>query len=177
MRDVTWQRFIALFKTNWISWFKKMSIWHHRTNKAIPQQQTFLIIGPHHITAKTSWHRHGTILQNCHPTYIWYSKTVPASQTDSSSLVGTRRSCSEQPASATFSQSINLLLLLHRFNGLFSRTTCVSRYQKSKTGLDLNEARDDGVLGCGGISWTICNWAAPRSRQITTPTPHDSNYQ
>jgi len=38
-------------------------------------------------------------------------------------------------------------LLLHLFNGLFSRTTWVSRYQKGKTSLDLNEARDDGVLG------------------------------
>jgi len=46
--------------------------------------------------------------------------------------------------------------LLHPFNGLFSRTTWVSQYQKGKTGLDLNEARDDGVLGCSGISWTIC---------------------
>ena len=33
------------------------------------------------------------------------------------------------------------------FNGLFSRTTWVSRYQKGKTSLDLNEARDYGVLG------------------------------
>jgi len=40
---------------------------------------------------------------------------------------------------------------LHPFNGLFSRTTWVSRYQKGKTSLDLNEARDDGVLGCSGI--------------------------
>ena len=39
-----------------------------------------------------------------------------------------------------------LLLLLHPFNGLFSRTTLVSRYQKGKTSLDLNEAKDDGVL-------------------------------
>jgi len=36
--------------------------------------------------------------------------------------------------------------LLQPFNGLFSRTTWVSRYQKGKTHLDLNEARDDGVL-------------------------------
>ena len=36
-----------------------------------------------------------------------------------------------------------LLLLLHLFNGLFSRTTWVSQYQKGKTNLDLNEARDD----------------------------------
>jgi len=33
------------------------------------------------------------------------------------------------------------------FNGVFSRTISVSRYQKNKTSLDLNEARDDGVLG------------------------------
>jgi len=53
-------------------------------------------------------------------------------------------------------------------------TTCVSHYQKGKTSLDLNEARDDGVLGCSGISWTICKQSAPRFRQITTPTPHHS---
>jgi len=42
------------------------------------------------------------------------------------------------------------------------------------TRLDFNEARDDGVLGCIGISWTICKQSAPRCRQITTPTPHRS---
>jgi len=41
----------------------------------------------------------------------------------------------------------SLLLLLHPFIGLFSRTTWVSQYQKSKTSLDLNVARDDEVLG------------------------------
>jgi len=40
-----------------------------------------------------------------------------------------------------------LLLLLHPFSSLFSRTTWVSRYQKGKSSLDLNEARDDGVWG------------------------------
>jgi len=45
------------------------------------------------------------------------------------------------------SKLLLLLLLLHPFNGLFSRTTWVSRYQKGKTSLDLNEARDGGVLG------------------------------
>jgi len=41
-----------------------------------------------------------------------------------------------------------LLLLIHPFNGgLISRTTWVSQYQKGKTSLDLNEARDNGVLG------------------------------
>jgi len=35
--------------------------------------------------------------------------------------------------------------------------------------LDLNDAKEDGVLGCSGISWTICKQSAPHSRQITTP--------
>jgi len=36
---------------------------------------------------------------------------------------------------------------LHLFNCLFSRTTWKSRYQKGKTSLDLNEAKDNGGLG------------------------------
>jgi len=36
---------------------------------------------------------------------------------------------------------------IHPFNGLFFRTIWVSEYQKGKTSPDLNEARDDGVLG------------------------------
>jgi len=27
-----------------------------------------------------------------------------------------------------------------------------------------------------GISWTICKQSAPRSRQVTTPAPHHSNF-
>ena len=67
-----------------------------------------------------------------------------------------------------------LLLPPHPFNGLFSRTTWVSRYQKGKTSPDLSDARDDRVLGCSGISWIICKQSASRSRQITTTTPHQS---
>ena len=36
---------------------------------------------------------------------------------------------------------------VHPFSGHFSRTTWVSRYQRGRTSLDLNEARDDGVSG------------------------------
>jgi len=67
-----------------------------------------------------------------------------------------------------------LLLLLRPFNGLFSRTTWVSRYQEGKTSLDVNEARDDTVLGGSGISCTMCKQSAPRSRQITTRMHHNS---
>ena len=33
----------------------------------------------------------------------------------------------------------------HQYNGLFSRTTWVSRHQKGEISLDFNEARDDGL--------------------------------
>ena len=62
-----------------------------------------------------------------------------------------------------------LLVLLHPFSGLFSRTMWVSWYQKGKTSLDLHEAGDHS-----GISWTICKQSAPHSRQVTTPTRHRS---
>ena len=57
------------------------------------------------------------------------------------------------------------LLLLHPFNGLSSRTAWVSRYQKGKTSLDLNDASDDGGLGCSGISWTVCKQSGPHSNR------------
>jgi len=58
----------------------------------------------------------------------------------------------------------------HMFNGPCAGTTRVNWYQKGKTSLDLNEARDGGVLGCSSLSWTICKQSAPHFRQITTPT-------
>ena len=56
------------------------------------------------------------------------------------------------------------------FNGPFSGTTQVSRYQKSKTNLDFTE--QETVSG-SGISWAICKFA-PHSRQIAMPAPHHS---
>jgi len=35
-------------------------------------------------------------------------------------------------------------------------------------------ARNEGVWGCSGISWTICKQSANCSTQITTPVPHQS---
>jgi len=58
----------------------------------------------------------------------------------------------------------------HPFNGPLSRTTQVSRYQKSKTNLDF--LKQETVSG-SGISWAICK-SAHHSRQITTPTTHHS---
>ena len=58
----------------------------------------------------------------------------------------------------------------HPFNGPFSGTTRVSRYQKGKIDLDL--LKQETVNG-SGISWAICK-SAPSSRQITMPAPHHS---
>jgi len=58
-------------------------------------------------------------------------------------------------------------LKLQPFNGLFSRTTWVSRYQKGKTNLDFTGAR---TVSGSGISWAVCK-SAPRSRQITCQHP------
>ena len=51
--------------------------------------------------------------------------------------------------STTLNRAVKSLhqVQLHPFNGLFTRTTWVNQYQKNKTSLDLNEARDDGVVG------------------------------
>ena len=56
----------------------------------------------------------------------------------------------------------------HPFNGPLSRTARVGRYQKGKTSLDFTEARDSEW------QWHRLDQSAPRSRQITTPTPHHS---
>jgi len=53
------------------------------------------------------------------------------------------------------------------FNGPFSRTTRVSRYQKGKPIWILLKQE---TVSSSGINWVICK-SAPRSRQITMPAP------
>ena len=65
------------------------------------------------------------------------------------------------------------VLLLSLFNSLGQPGWACTRKVKP-VWMDLNEARDDGILGCSGISWTICKQSAPCCRQITTPTCHHS---
>ena len=48
-----------------------------------------------------------------------------------------------------------------------------AQYQKCKINLDLNEARDDGVLGCSGISYTICKQS---STILSTSFPYLMQY-
>ena len=58
----------------------------------------------------------------------------------------------------------------HPLNGHLSGTSQLSRYQKGKPVSTL--LKQETVSG-SGISWAICK-SAPRSRQITTPTPDHS---
>ena len=58
----------------------------------------------------------------------------------------------------------------HPFNGPFSGTTRVSRYQKGKTNLDFTEARDSEWQWYQLGDMQVCS----RSRQITMPVPHHS---
>ena len=67
-------------------------------------------------------------------------------------------------------RNIKQCIFNYPFNGPFSGTTQVGRYQKGKTNLDL--LKQETVSG-SGISWAICK-SAPRSRQIITPAPHYS---
>ena len=60
----------------------------------------------------------------------------------------------------------------HTFNGPFSGTTHVSRYQKGKLIWIL--LKQETVSG-SGISWAICK-SATRSRQTTMPVPHHSQF-
>jgi len=66
-----------------------------------------------------------------------------------------------------------ILLLLQPFMPppwTLSGTTRVSRYQKGKTNLDLQEQE---IVSGSGISWAIFK-SAPRPRQITMRAPHHS---
>ena len=60
-----------------------------------------------------------------------------------------------------------------RFNGLFSRTTWVGRYQKDKPFSILLKQR---WWGGSGIRWTICKSFTLCSRQITMPAPHHLSF-
>jgi len=61
---------------------------------------------------------------------------------------------------------------LHPFNGLFSRTTWVSRYQQDKSQYIFKWGKRWWGFGMQWNKLTTCKQSAPRSRQITTPTPH-----
>ena len=81
---------------------------------------------------------------------------------------------SHQHDSFSIKTSIKTINIAHTntpFNGPFSVTTRVSRYQKGKKPIWI--LLEQETVSGSGISWAICK-SAPRSRQITTPVPHHS---
>ena len=105
----------------------------------------------------TDWSRH---------VYDWYAKSVAlkwltstwANVTGSGGLVAAA-------LGSTSSYGTNDAKAL-----TFSRTTQVSQYQKGKPIWILLKQE---TVSSNGVSWAICK-SAPRSRQTTTPAPHQS---
>jgi len=64
-----------------------------------------------------------------------------------------------------------LLLLLHLFNGFFSRTTCISRHQKGKPFWILVEQE---MMGWQWHQLDRLQIIRTSLQQITTPVPHHS---
>jgi len=52
---------------------------------------------------------------------------------------------------------VNMPITTTPFNSLFCRTTWVSQYQKGKTSLDSNEARDDAFSDAVASAGTYAN--------------------
>jgi len=99
-----------------------------------------------------------------------------ASRADTERVVQLRRAqhtatdCKSRPVPCTPAPSQSTQSKIHMFNGPFSGTTRVSRYQKGKPiWISLKQE----TVSSSGISWVTCK-SAPRSRRITMPATHHS---
>jgi len=104
---------------------------------------------PHLYRVLHRWHRQVT------PTHQWTNHCIPVStqhqpNVKTKSLASLRQGLTSSLWPSDRYKNDLILLLLHPSNGLFSGTTGVSWYQKGKTSLDLNEARDDGEVASAG---------------------------
>jgi len=61
----------------------------------------------------------------------------------------------------------------HLMPNILSQTTLQTEFCNNYL-LTVSNKTMTGFWDGSGISWTICKQSAPRSRQITTPTPHHS---
>ena len=113
------------------------------------------------------------MLSECRsPTPRTYVATqYPAQDSRNCSIALSKLWCANTSDSCNISSAAATTTTLLPFNSLFSRTTWVRRYQKGNTSLDLDEVRDYGLFTSGG---PYAKQSAPRSRQITTTTPHHS---
>ena len=110
---------------------------------------------------------------------MWPIKTCETHAHDSSSRITAGRKARElanqgspekQPLKWR-SDVLLLLLLLHPFNGLFSRTTWVCQHQKGKPFWILLEQE---MMGWQWHQLDHAQSFAPGSREITTSVPHQS---
>ena len=100
---------------------------------------------------------------------FWYAQHSSAVN-GANSLVGSQIACWCAHARTHARTHTHTHTHTHTFNGPFSRTTQVGRYQKGKPNRILLKQE---TVSASGISWAICK-SAPCSRQITTPAPHHS---
>jgi len=109
-----------------------------------------------------------TSISACHTSQWW--QIIPATLIvcSKTSLWRSSKNCKAAHTSNLTWNKINgeKMLHTHPFNGLFSGTTQVSRYQKNKTNLDFTEARDSG------ISWAICKYASLHLAPDRQPYQH-----
>jgi len=132
-------------------------------------QEGDVLVAVNGIRSRGLTHNTTTALMDLHPHLL----TIHVLRSSSSSFICTKikkhaghRGC--------FVNNTNVCALTHTrthpFNGPFSGTTRVSRYQKGKPIWIL--LKQELVSG-SGISWTVCK-SAPCTTQITTPAPHHS---
>jgi len=116
-----------------------------------------------------------TSISACHTSQWW--QIIPATLIvcSKTSLWRSSKNCKAAHTSNLTWNKINgeKMLHTHPFNGLFSGTTQVSRYQKNKTNLDFTEARDSEWQWYQLGHMQICK-SAPCSRQTTIPAPYHS---
>ena len=90
----------------------------------------------------------GMLNQSAHSLSIWYTHTYIHTHRHARTHTYTQHRLTTQPFVRDYpdkpvpEETYTHSLQLQPFNGLFSRTTWVSRYQKGKTNLDFTVARD-----------------------------------
>ena len=99
--------------------------------------------------------------------FCWCKVLLPDANADGNQRIQAREKTMEFSLTVLFTLSP---YHTHPFNGPFSGTTWVSRYQKAKPIWIL--LKQETVSG-SAISWAICK-SAPRSGKITMPAPRHS---
>ena len=160
-------RFTALRFFNMLNWSTKLKTNKHTCrlgHQVMQHNQTFLLTAESHFKADSE-----TWLHDLADRFVWQNRSSWGQQKRSQHLYTTivKHCCIYLPihkqtliykaSESCITKMLKYLnaavrifpnkttTTLHLFNCLFSRTTWVSQYQKGKTSLHLNDARDDRV--------------------------------